>query len=59
METEEQALQVTYDAMQAGAAGVFFGRNVWQSKNPQGMIKALQRVIHHNSPVSEAINYLK
>jgi DhnA family fructose-bisphosphate aldolase class Ia len=59
MDTEEQALQVTYDALQAGAAGVFFGRNVWQNPNMVGMIKALRHVIHDNGSVQEALNWLK
>src|SRR5919107_96225 len=31
METAEETLQVVSDATQAGAAGVVFGRNIWQS----------------------------
>jgi DhnA family fructose-bisphosphate aldolase class Ia len=45
--------------MQAGAGGVFFGRNIWQNKNMRGMIKALRHVIHDNGTVSEAMQYLK
>lgn len=59
MDTEEQALQVTYEAMQAGAGGVFFGRNIWQNKNMRGMIKALRHVIHGNGTASEAMQYLR
>lgn len=59
MDTEEQALQMTYDALQAGAAGVFFGRNVWQNQNVVGMIRALRHVIHDNGSVQEALDWLK
>lgn len=59
MDTPEAALRVTHEAMQAGASGVFFGRNVWQNKNMPGMIRALRHVIHDNGSVSEALEYLK
>lgn len=34
------------DALSAGASGVAIGRNVFQHKNPEAMVKALRRVIH-------------
>ncbi len=58
MDTPQEALQVTYEGMQAGAAGVFFGRNVWQSNNMVGMIKALKHIIHGNGTVAEALSRL-
>jgi DhnA family fructose-bisphosphate aldolase class Ia len=56
MDTIEAALQIVYEAMQAGAAGVVFGRNIWQSGNTPGMMAALRHIIHHNGSVSEAVN---
>src|SRR5512136_2995600 len=38
---EQEALQMAYDALQAGAIGVDMGRNVFQSSDPVGMIKAV------------------
>jgi DhnA family fructose-bisphosphate aldolase class Ia len=55
METTEETLQVVSDATQAGAAGVVFGRNIWQSGDTRGMICALNSVIHEGSPVAEAL----
>jgi DhnA family fructose-bisphosphate aldolase class Ia len=49
----EEALQVVQDATRAGAAGVVFGRNIWQSGDTRGMIQALRRIIHEK-PATEA-----
>ena len=38
---ERDALQLTYDAIKAGAVGVDMGRNIWQSENPVPMILSL------------------
>src|ERR687897_551887 len=55
METAEETLQVVHDATQAGAAGVVFGRNIWQSGDTRGMIRALNSIIHEGRPVAEAL----
>jgi DhnA family fructose-bisphosphate aldolase class Ia len=54
-DTDQEALQLVADAMGAGAAGVVFGRNIWQSPNPRGMLNALCHVVHENGSVSEAV----
>ena len=59
METTEQMLQVVSDSMQAGATGVVFGRNIWQSGNIRGMIGALRHIVHDNGTVEEALRQLK
>jgi class I fructose-bisphosphate aldolase len=55
METTEETLQVVSEATRAGAAGVVFGRNIWQSGDTRGMIHALNSVIHEGRPVAEAL----
>jgi DhnA family fructose-bisphosphate aldolase class Ia len=55
METADETLQVVQDAMEAGAAGVVFGRNIWQSGDTRGMIRALNSIIHEGRPASEAL----
>jgi fructose-bisphosphate aldolase, class I len=55
METARETLQVVQDATKAGAAGVVFGRNIWQSGDTRGMIHALKSIIHEDRPVSEAL----
>ena len=55
METARETLQVVQDATEAGAAGVVFGRNIWQSGDTRGMIRALNSIIHEGRPVDEAL----
>lgn len=43
---EDQALELAYKAVQAGAAGVDMGRNVFQSAKPLAMMKAIAGVVH-------------
>jgi len=56
---EKDALQMAYDALQAGAIGVDMGRNVFQSSNPVGMIKAVNAIIHKKHNPKEAYDVFK
>jgi DhnA family fructose-bisphosphate aldolase class Ia len=58
LETEAEALRMAYDVVQARAAGITFGRNIWQSERISGMIRALKLVVHSNSSVEEALGSL-
>jgi putative autoinducer-2 (AI-2) aldolase len=43
---ELDALQLCYNAINDGAAGVDMGRNVFQSEHPAAMIQAVHAVVH-------------
>jgi putative autoinducer-2 (AI-2) aldolase len=51
---EREALQMTFNAIERGAAGVDMGRNIFQSDCPIGMIKAVNAVVHGNASVDDA-----
>jgi len=51
---ERDALEMTYNAIARGAAGVDMGRNIFQSDSPLGMIKAVNAVVHEGASVDEA-----
>ena len=55
---EVDALELAYNAVQHGAAGVDMGRNIWQSDYPVEMIKAVRSIVHENLNVNEAYNSL-
>lgn len=59
METDRDVLEVVKGSIDAGGSGVAFGRNIWQNKNPAGMLQALSRIIHENASVVEAFKELK
>lgn len=45
---EKEALELCYNAINDGAAGVDMGRNVFQSTSPAAMIQAVHAVVHDN-----------
>ncbi len=53
---EKDALNMAYDAIQAGAIGVDMGRNVFQSTDPVGMLKAVNAIIHKDVTPKEAFD---
>lgn len=50
----QEVLQTTFDALQAGAAGLSIGRNVFQAENPTAITKALSAIVHDNVTVEQA-----
>jgi class I fructose-bisphosphate aldolase len=54
LETDEDVLRMAYDVVQAGAAGITFGRNIWQSEDAVDMIGALKQILHAGGTVPQA-----
>ena len=52
---ELEALELCYNAIQCGAAGVDMGRNVFQSIAPLAMMQAVKAVVHDNAKPKEAM----
>ena len=57
--TDKEFLQMVKDAIEAGAAGVATGRNVFQHKDVSGITKAISMVVHENADVDEALKVIK
>ncbi|MFC1508126.1 3-hydroxy-5-phosphonooxypentane-2,4-dione thiolase [Candidatus Omnitrophota bacterium] len=55
---EEKALELAYNAIHDGAKGVDMGRNIFQSKDPVGMIKAVRSIVHEKTSVKKAYSTL-
>ena len=51
---ELEALTMAYQAVEAGAAGVDMGRNIFQSDYPEAMIRAVAAVVHESAKPEEA-----
>lgn len=51
---EMDALKMTENAIREGASGVDMGRNIFQSDNPTGMIKAVRAVVHKGVSAEQA-----
>ncbi len=56
--SDEEVLEMTRGAMEAGAVGVTFGRNIFQHRDPPSMVRALAKVIFENLSVREAMREL-
>ncbi len=52
----KDVFQMTRDAIDVGARGVTYGRNVWQSDKPIAMVHALKHIIHKRGTVNEALD---
>jgi fructose-bisphosphate aldolase/2-amino-3,7-dideoxy-D-threo-hept-6-ulosonate synthase len=59
MDTIPELLQVVYDSIQAGGAGVAFGRNVFQSEDPTKLVNVLSKIVHQNYTVEEILKEYK
>jgi class I fructose-bisphosphate aldolase len=55
MDSDKEMLQMVKDAVDAGAKGIVFGRNVWQHKSPAGILKALGAIVHEGASVQTAL----
>jgi fructose-bisphosphate aldolase/2-amino-3,7-dideoxy-D-threo-hept-6-ulosonate synthase len=52
--TDADVLQMTEDAMKAGAKGVTYGRNIFAHKNPDQVVEALAGIIFRKESAKEA-----
>lgn len=48
-------LKQTRDIMLSGAAGITYGRGVWESGNSTSMVKALNSIVNDNGSVEDAL----
>jgi fructose-bisphosphate aldolase/2-amino-3,7-dideoxy-D-threo-hept-6-ulosonate synthase len=58
VETDEELLQMVKESLEVGGAGVAFGRNLFQAKNPAKITKAIAEVVHNDLEIEEALKIL-
>jgi len=56
--TEKEILQMAWESIKAGSAGLSIGRNVFQHENPTLMVKALSAIVHNGISVEQALKIL-
>lgn len=56
---DEEIIYRTYQLMQQGAAGIVYGRNVIQHKNPRQMTRALMALVHEAATPEQALRWLR
>lgn len=52
---EKELLTEIHDALEAGAAGIAMGRNIWGNEDPVHYAAAIARLIHENCSVESAL----
>ena len=58
MNSDIDILEMVKGAMDAGGAGASIGRNVFQHRNPTGMVKAISAIVHEGKNVDDVLNLL-
>lgn len=58
MDDDAQVLTIVADAMEAGAAGISIGRNVFQHPDPRAMTAALAKIVLRGATADEATTEL-
>ena len=56
---EREAIEMAKKSIDKGAKGVDMGRNIFQSDNPIGMIKAIRAIVHEDVSIDEASKIYK
>jgi fructose-bisphosphate aldolase/2-amino-3,7-dideoxy-D-threo-hept-6-ulosonate synthase len=59
MDTITDLLQMVYDSIQGGGAGVAFGRNIFQSEDPTKLVSAISKIVHKDYNVDEVLREFK
>jgi class I fructose-bisphosphate aldolase len=59
MDSDSAVLRMVSDAIDAGAAGISIGRNVFQHRCPALMVSALSAIVHDRVPVDRALGILE
>ena len=59
MNTCQDLLEIVYDSIQAGGAGVALGRNVFQAEDPTNLVRAISKIVHKNYTVEEVLKEYK
>lgn len=57
LETDLDVFQMAYDVVKSGAAGITFGRNIWQSADPQRMVTILKQIVHQEVAPQGGLGY--
>lgn len=54
--TLKECFSMTWLGMQAGAAGITYGRNIWQHEFPAAVLRGLNAIVHGHATLDEAMN---
>jgi len=58
MNSDHDVLTMVHGSIQAGGQGVSIGRNIFQNKNVEAIVRAISKIVHENATVEEALSVL-
>jgi class I fructose-bisphosphate aldolase len=58
LDNREDLIRMASEAVQAGAAGLSIGRNIFQDHQPRHLVQALHQVVHEEASVQETMDFL-
>jgi DhnA family fructose-bisphosphate aldolase class Ia len=58
MDSIKNVFKDVYDSLQAGAAGIAIGRNIWQHDNIKAVVEAMVGLVHEQCSVKQALDHL-
>ncbi|MBA3047679.1 2-amino-3,7-dideoxy-D-threo-hept-6-ulosonate synthase [Patescibacteria group bacterium] len=58
MDSDREILEMVKGAIDAGGAGVSIGRNVFQHRDPERMVRAISAIVNDNNSVENALKIL-
>jgi DhnA family fructose-bisphosphate aldolase class Ia len=56
---DREILERTQGLIEQGAAGIVYGRNIIQHRDPAGMTRALMAIVHEGAPAAQAARLLE
>jgi len=59
LDTDQDVLELCYNAIQCGAIGVDMGRNVWQHAYPEAILRGVRGILHEGLKVKEALQMVE
>ena len=54
----KDVFKYVYDSLQAGAAGIAIGRNIWQNNKTKAVVEAMVGLVHEECTVKQALDHL-
>ncbi|MGE4469577.1 MAG: 2-amino-3,7-dideoxy-D-threo-hept-6-ulosonate synthase [Desulfovibrio sp.] len=58
IDDERDLVRMVHDSVQAGGAGLSVGRNIFQHRDPTRLVRCLNKVVHENWTVDQAVELL-
>ncbi len=59
METDRDILEMVEGSLIAGGAGVSIGRNAFQHRDPERIVRVISEMVHHGATVEDGLKTMR